>query len=84
MLGSQEKILGPKVNVKFFTVDPYSIHTVLQSLTLFSDLADLADRETCFSVVGSKKKSNMDSFWTILGFLGHRIFFGGLRRIQIF
>ena len=23
MLGSQEKILEPKVNVKFFTVDPY-------------------------------------------------------------
>ena len=23
MLGSQEKILGPKVNVKFFTVDPH-------------------------------------------------------------
>ena len=24
MLGSQEKILGPKVNVDFFTVDPYT------------------------------------------------------------
>ena len=24
MLGSQEKILEPKVNVKFFTVDPYT------------------------------------------------------------
>ena len=24
MLVSQEKILGPKVNVKFFTVDPYT------------------------------------------------------------
>ena len=24
MYGSQEKILGQKVNVKFFTVDPYS------------------------------------------------------------
>ena len=23
MLGGQEKILEPKVNVKFFTVDPY-------------------------------------------------------------
>ena len=34
MLGSQEKILEPKVNVKF---------TVLQSLTPFSDLVDLAD-----------------------------------------
>ena len=25
MYGSQEKILGQKVNVKFFTVDPYSV-----------------------------------------------------------
>ena len=24
MLGSQEKFLEPKVNVKFFTVDPYT------------------------------------------------------------
>ena len=24
MLGSQEKILEPKVNIKFFTVDPYT------------------------------------------------------------
>ena len=41
MLGSQEKFLEPKVNVKFFTVRP--IHAVLQSLTPFSDLVDLAD-----------------------------------------
>ena len=27
MYGSQEKILGQKVNVKFFTVDPYSVGT---------------------------------------------------------
>ena len=27
MLGSQEKILEPKVNVKLFTVDPYTCNT---------------------------------------------------------
>ena len=27
MYGSQEKILGQKVNVKFFTLDPYSVGT---------------------------------------------------------
>ena len=27
MYGSQEKNLGQKVNVKFFTVDPYSVGT---------------------------------------------------------
>ena len=27
MLGSQEKFLGLKVDVKFFTVDPYSVGT---------------------------------------------------------
>ena len=27
MYGSQEQILGQKVNVKFFTVDPYSVGT---------------------------------------------------------
>ena len=27
MLGSQEKILEPKVNVKLFTVEPYSAST---------------------------------------------------------
>jgi len=27
MYGSQEKILGQKVNVKFFTVDTYSVGT---------------------------------------------------------
>ena len=27
MLGSQEKILEQKVNVEFFTVDPYSVCT---------------------------------------------------------
>ena len=25
MYGSQEKVLGQKVNIKFFTVDPYSV-----------------------------------------------------------
>ena len=35
MYGSQEKILGQKVNVKFFTVDPYSGGTrVLQYIAL--------------------------------------------------
>ena len=27
MYGGQEKMLGQKVNVKFFTVDPYSVGT---------------------------------------------------------
>ena len=27
MYGNQEKILGQKVNVEFFTVDPYSVGT---------------------------------------------------------
>ena len=73
MLGSQEKNLEPKVNVKFFTVDPY---TLCHSLTPFSDLVDLAD----MAPFGAEKhvfrwsrqlgKSNMDSFWMISGFFG--------------
>ena len=35
MLGSQEKNLGPKVNVKFFTVDPYTLcHKVSRTFTI--------------------------------------------------
>ena len=67
MLGSQEKILEPKVNVKFFTVDPY---------TPFSDLVDLADmapfgaEKHVFRWSPQLEKSNMDSFMTISGFFG--------------
>ena len=37
MLGSQEKILEPKVNVKFFTVDPYTpCHRVSRPFPIWS------------------------------------------------
>ena len=67
MLGSQEKILEPKVNVKFFTVDPY---------TPFSDLIDLADmapfgaEKHVFRWSRQKGKSSMDSFGMNSGFFG--------------
>jgi len=60
MLGSQEKFLEPKVDVKFFTVDPYTPCNRVSSLTPFSDLVDLADmtpfgaEKTYFLVVSSK------------------------------
>ena len=38
MLGSQEKILEPKVNVKFFTVDPYtSCYRVSRPFSIWSN-----------------------------------------------
>ena len=71
MLESQEKILEPKVNVKFFTVDPYT-----PCLTPFFDLADMADmvpfvaEKHVFQWSRQKGKSNMNNFVTISGFFG--------------
>ena len=39
MWGSQEKILGQKVNVKFFRVDPYTLGNIIPGA--FQNLSDL-------------------------------------------
>ena len=74
MLGSQEKFLEPKVNVKFFTVDPYTpcnrvscpfpIWSIWQIWPLFG-----AEKHV-FRWSRQLGKSNMDSFVTISGFIG--------------
>ena len=39
MYGSLEKMLGQKVNVKFFTIDPYSVGTrVLRTFLEFREI----------------------------------------------
>ena len=74
MLGSQEKILEPKVDVKLFTVDPYTpcnrvsrpfpIWSIWQIWPLFG-----AEKHV-FRWSRQKGKSNMDCFWMISGFFG--------------
>ena len=68
-VGKSGKILGPTVNVKFFTVDPYTLgNRVSRTFPIWPILQ-------VWSHLGkktSKGKSNMDSFWTIWGFLGHQ------------
>ena len=54
MLGSQEKILEPKVNVKFFTVDPYTPCNKVSRPFLFCriwQIWSLFGGKTFFSVV---------------------------------
>jgi len=56
----------------------------------FSDLADMADmvpfwaEKHIFRLSRQKGKSNMDSFWMILGFLGHLNYFWKFQKISKF
>ena len=87
MLGSQEKILEPKVNVKFFTVDPYTMcNRVSRPFPIgqFGRHGPFWGRKTCFSVVSSKgeiKYEFMDDFRV---FWATRTIFGSFRRFQNF
>ena len=54
MWGSQEKNLGPKVNVNFFTVDPYTLgNRFLRTFPIWQ-VWSLLGKKTSFSVVSSK------------------------------
>ena len=73
MLGSQEKILEPKVNVKFFTVDPYTpCNRVSRPFPIWQKWPLLGQKNTFFGGLIKRGKSNMDSSWTNSGFLGHQ------------
>ena len=74
MLGSQENNLGPKFNVKFFTVDPYTLcYRVSRPFPIWSIWQ-------IWPLLGAEKHvfwwfrqlgiSNMNSFVTISGFFG--------------
>ena len=74
MLGSQEKILEPKVIVKFFTVDPYTpCYRVSRPFPIWSIWQIwplLGQKKHVFRWSRQLGKSNMDSFVTISGFFG--------------
>ena len=62
MYGSQEKILGQKVNVKFFTVDPYSGGTRVPRT--FSKLSKI-QKNIFLNMKTSKIKSEKNIYQTI-------------------
>ena len=73
MWGSQEKILEPKVNVKFFTVDPYTpCYRVSRPFPIWSiwQIWPLLGQKNMFFGGRQLGNSNMDSFWMISGFFG--------------
>ena len=70
MLGSQEKIFETKVNVKFFTVDPYtSCNRVSRPFPIWQ-MWPIGAEKHVFRWSRQKGKSSMDSFWMISGFFG--------------
>ena len=73
MLGSQEKILEPKVNVKFFTVDPYTrCNRVSRPFPIWQIWPLLGQKNMFFG--GLVKRGNQ--IWIVFGlfqfFLGHQ------------
>ena len=74
MLESQEKNFRPKVNVTFFTVDPYmpsnGVSRPFPIWTIWQIWPLLGAEKHVFWWSRQKRKSNMDSFWTISGFFG--------------
>ena len=62
MYGSQEKILGQKVNVKFFTVDPYSV-----GMGVSRNLLELGKilKNICLKIKTSTIKSAKNIYQTI-------------------
>ena len=62
MYGSQEKILGQKVNVKFFTVDPYSGGTGVPRT--FLELGKI-EKNIFLTIKTSKIKSEKNIYQTI-------------------
>ena len=62
MYGSQEKILGQKVNVKFFTVDTYSVGTWVPRT--FLELGKI-QKNIFFNMKTSKIKSEKNIYQTI-------------------
>ena len=91
MLGSQEKFLEPKVNVKFFTVHPYTLcYRVSRPFLIWSiwQIWPLLGRKTCFSVVSSKRDIDYRLFLDDLFWVPPELFFGSFRvsdnRIQIY
>ena len=73
MYGSQEKILGQKVNVKFFTVDPYSVGTGVPRP--FSKFANYW-KNIFLKIKTSKIKSEKNIYQTIHNTRFIFIFFG--------
>ena len=73
MLGSQEK-MEPKVNVKFFTVDPYTpcnrVSRPFPIWSIWQIWPLLGQKNMFFGGLVKKGKSNMDSFWMISGLFG--------------
>ena len=88
MLGCQEKFLEPKVNVKFFTVDPY---TPCYSVTPYSDLANLADvvpflgrKNMCFCGLVKRENQIWIVFGRFQGCLGHQNEFWKFQKVSKF
>ena len=87
MLGSQEKFLEPKVNVKFFTVDPYTpCNRVSRPFPIWSiwQIWPLLGQKNMFLLSRQRGKSNMDSSWTISGFFGHQNHFWKFQKVLRF
>ena len=88
MLGSQEKILEPKVNVKFFTVDPYTpCYRVSRPFPIWSiwQIWPLLGQKNMF-FGGLVKRGNQ--VWIVFGwfqgFLGHQNDFWKFQKLSKF
>ena len=66
MWGSQEKILGPKVNVKFFRVDPYTLgNRIPRAFQNLSDIHVRCHRERYY--IGLMSQNIFGSHYTCEG-----------------
>ena len=86
MLGSQEKILEPKVNVKFFTVDPYTpCYRVSRPFPIWSiwQIWPLLGQKNMF-FGGLVNWGN--EIWIVFGwfqgFLGHQNYFWKFQKVS--
>ena len=85
MLGSQKIFLEPKVNVKFFTVDPYTPCNRVSRPFPIWQIWSLSGQKNMF-LGGLVKRGNQ--IWLVLGqfqgFLGHLNYFWKFQEVSIF
>ena len=88
MLGSQEKILQPKVNVKFFTVDPYTpCYRVSRPFPIWSIWQIwplLGQKNMFFGGLVNWGNQIWIVLWRFQGFLGHHNDFWKFQKLSKF
>ena len=86
MLGSQEKILEPKVNVKFFTVDPYTpcnrVSRPFLIWLIWQIWSPSGQKNIFFGCLVKRGNQIWIVFGQFQGVLGHQNYFWKFRKVS--